>query len=127
MEKQFLLLTLVLALASATKLTLSLQSYDKQCFYEILRTFPLTSESQQKYSFDVSPKIQGKYEVEVSNMIDGQWNSVYYKQAKNVLETLNVHKLALTDSTYSFCVRNVGDDTIKVSVNIQSGLELMEF
>lgn len=127
MAKQFLLLTLVVVLSTATKLTLGLESYDKQCFYEILRISFLTPESQQKYSFDVTPKIQGKYEVEVSNMIDGQWNSVYYKQAKAILETINVHKLAPTDSTYSFCVRNIGDDKIKVSVNIQSGLELMEF
>ena len=60
-------------------------------------------------------------------MVDGQWNSLYYKQAKETLETLNIHKLAPIDSTYSFCIRNVDDKRVKLSVNIQSGLELMEF
>ncbi len=60
-------------------------------------------------------------------MVDGQWNSLYYKQAKNALETFNIHKLAPTDSTYSFCIRNVDNNPMKMSVNIQSGLELMEF
>jgi hypothetical protein len=44
----------------------------------------------------VIPKSEGKYEVEVSNMIEGKWNSVFYKQAKNVYETFNIHKLAPT-------------------------------
>lgn len=89
--------------------------------------FCLDAESQQKYSIDVIPKVEGKYEVEISNMLDGKWNSLYYKQAKNSLETFNIHKLAPSDSTYSFCIRNVDENRMKMAVNIQSGLELMEF
>ncbi len=84
-------------------------------------------ESQQKYSVDVSPRTSGKYEVEISNMIDGKWSSVYYRQAKTEFETFNIHKLAPADSTYSFCIRNIDDSTMKINANIQSGLELMEF
>ena len=84
-------------------------------------------ESQQKYSIDVVPKDEGKYEVEVSSMIEGKWNSVFYKQSKNVFETFNIHKLAPTESTYSFCIRNIDNNRMKLKVNIQSGLELMEF
>lgn len=73
------------------------------------------------------PRSSGNYEVEVSNMIEGKWNSVYYKQSKTEFETFNIHKLAPADSTYSFCIRNIDDDTMKLNVNIQSGLELMEF
>ena len=47
----------------STKLTIGLDSYEKQCFYEILRTVFLKLESQQKYSIDVFPKNEGKYEV----------------------------------------------------------------
>ena len=46
---------------------------------------PLHTESQQKYSIDVTPRNEGRYEVEVSNMIEGKWNSIYYKQAKSSL------------------------------------------
>jgi hypothetical protein len=60
-------------------------------------------------------------------MIDGRWNSILYKQSKNVLESFNIHKLAPTDSTYSFCIRNIDDARMKIAVSIQSGLELMEF
>jgi hypothetical protein len=75
----------------------------------------------------VVPRGQGKYEVEVSNMLEGKWNSVFYRQAKTTFEHFNIHKLAPTESTYSFCVRNIDNDKVKLSVNIQSGLELMEF
>lgn len=84
-------------------------------------------ESQQKYSIDAIPRTSGKFEVEVSSMVDGKWDSVYYKQAKTEFETFNIHKLAPTDSTYSFCIRNIDDNSMKINVNIQSGLELMEF
>lgn len=60
-------------------------------------------------------------------MIEGKWNSVFYKQSKNVFETFNIHKLAPTESTYSFCIRNIDNNRMKLNVNIQSGLELMEF
>lgn len=60
-------------------------------------------------------------------MLDGKWNSVYYKQAKNEFQTFNIHKLAPVDSTYSFCIRNIDDQRNLLSVNIQSGLQLMEF
>lgn len=60
-------------------------------------------------------------------MIEGKWNSVLYKQSKNVFETFNIHKLAPTESTYSFCIRNIDNNRMKLKVNIQSGLELMEF
>lgn len=60
-------------------------------------------------------------------MIEGKWNSVFYKQSKNVFETFNIHKLAPTESTYSFCIRNIDNNRMKLKVNIQSGLELMEF
>lgn len=73
------------------------------------------------------PRNDGKYEVEVSNMIEGKWNSIFYKQSKSSLETFNIHKLAPSESTYSFCIRNIGDARMKLKVNIQSGLELMEF
>lgn len=84
-------------------------------------------ESQQKYSIDAIPRTSGKFEIEVSNMIEGKWNSVYYKQAKTEFEAFNIHKLAPADSTYSFCIRNIDDNSMKINVNIQSGLELMEF
>ncbi len=60
-------------------------------------------------------------------MISGKWNSVYYKQSKNDMETFNIHKLAPAESTYSYCVRNIDNNRIKLSVDIKSGLELMEF
>lgn len=60
-------------------------------------------------------------------MVDGKWNSVFYKQAKNPFETFNIHKLAPSESTYSYCLRNIDNDKLKLSVSIQSGLELMEF
>lgn len=60
-------------------------------------------------------------------MIDGKWNSVFYRQAKTEFEPFNIHKLAPTDSTYSFCIRNIDDMQFKIKANIQSGLELMEF
>lgn len=37
MSRQLLALLCLLVFASATKLTLALDSYEKQCFYEILR------------------------------------------------------------------------------------------
>jgi len=70
---------------------------------------------------------EGKYEVEISNMVEGKWNSVHYKQSKNPYEAINIHKLAPTESTYSYCVRNIHTERSKLHINIQSGLELMEF
>ena len=84
-------------------------------------------ESHQKYSVDVKPANDGKYEVEVSNMIEGKWNSIYYKQTKSSLESISIHKLAPSESTYSFCIRNIDTSRIKLKTSIQSGLELMEF
>ena len=69
----------------------------------------------------------GKYEVEVSNMIEGQWNSIHYKQSTVPHEAISIHKLAPTDSTYSYCFRNIHTERLKLKINIQSGLELMEF
>lgn len=60
-------------------------------------------------------------------MVDGKWNSIFYKQAKNVMESFNIHKLAPSDSTYSFCIRNIDEAPMRLALNIQSGLELMEF
>ena len=65
--------------------------------------------------------------MEVSNMVQGKWNSVFYKQSRNEFESFNVHKLAPADSTYSFCIRNIDKEAVNLNVNIQSGLELMEF
>lgn len=73
------------------------------------------------------PRTQGVYEVEVSNMLDGKWNSIFYKKAQNVMESFNIHKLAPSDSTYSFCIRNIDTQRMRIAINIQSGLELMEF
>lgn len=55
-------------------------------------------------------------------MIEGRWNSVHYKQSKNPYESINIHKLAPTESTYSYCVRNVDSEKLKLHLNIQSGL-----
>jgi len=60
-------------------------------------------------------------------MIDGKWNSVIYKQSKTQTDNISIHKLAPAESTYSFCVRNIDSARIKLSISIQSGLELMEF
>lgn len=60
-------------------------------------------------------------------MIEGKWNSIFYRQSKSSLESFNIHKLAPTESTYSFCIRNIDSSRMKLKVNIQSGLELMEF
>jgi hypothetical protein len=84
-------------------------------------------EAQQKYTLDVKPRSPGKYEVEVSRMVDGGWSSLYRKQTQTGLESLNLHKLAPSDSTYSFCFSNTDEKRIALALNIQSGLELMEF
>ena len=55
-------------------------------------------------------------------MISGKWNSVYYKQSKNDMETFIIHKLAPAESTYSYCVRNIDNNRIKLQVDIKSGL-----
>ena len=83
-------------------------------------------EAQQKYTLDVKPRSPGKYEVEVSQMLDGGWSSIYRKQAQTGLENLNLHKLAPSDSTYSFCFSNTDENRIALALKIQSGLELME-
>jgi hypothetical protein len=77
---------------------------------------------QQKYSIDVNPRNDGKYEVEVSNMIEGKWNSIFYKQSKSAMEAINIHKLAPSESTYSYCIRNIDNARMKLKINIQSGL-----
>lgn len=60
-------------------------------------------------------------------MIDGKWQTVYTKQTKTPREATIVHKLASTDATYSFCVRNLDRINLQTKVNIKSGMELMEF
>ena len=75
----------------------------------------------------MTSKTSGLYEVEVSNMVDGQWSSAQFKQTKTQLESVSIHKLAIIESTYSMCVRNVDNNEMKLAVKIQSGLELMEF
>ncbi len=87
----------------------------------------LYPESQQKYAVDLAPQGSGNYEVEVSNMLDGKWNSVHFKQTKTPFENVNIHKLAPTESTYSYCIRNIHGEKQTFNVSIQSGLELMEF
>ena len=82
MYRQVLGLCWLLTIISATRFSLKLKSYEKQCFFEILSTSLFILESQQKYSIDISPLTSGKYEMEVSNMLEGKWNSVFYKQAR---------------------------------------------
>lgn len=60
-------------------------------------------------------------------MLDGRWNSLFYRQSKTETETISIHKLAPTDSTYSFCFRNIDNSRAKYQIKIQSGLELLEF
>ena len=40
---------------------------------------------------------------------------------------MNVHKLASSDATYSFCVRNLDHIHLKAEVEVKTGLELLEF
>ena len=40
-------------------------------------------------------------------MVKGSWNSVYYKETETAYQNVNVHKLASTSATYSFCVKNI--------------------
>ena len=46
---------------------------------------------------------------------------------KDEFEDIAVHKLASADATYSFCVRNVDHRRLNASVEVKTGLELMEF
>jgi len=65
MDYRFLILSLLTILVATTKFSISIQPYEKTCFYEIL-----------------------------NNMIEGKWNAVYFKQTKSAFEAINVHKLA---------------------------------
>ena len=58
-------------------------------------------------------------------MVDSQWQTAYFKTTDMQYQNLNVHKLASASSTYSFCFKNTERDMLKLSVDIQSGLELM--
>lgn len=61
MTEKFLLILILVFTSNATKLRLNLNSFEKQCFYELLRKNIIYIESQQKYSIDLIPKTQGKY------------------------------------------------------------------
>ena len=84
-------------------------------------------EVNQKYSVDTVPKSQNKYEVQINHMVEGQWQAAYLKNTDMQYQNLNVHKLASASSTYSFCFKNTENELLRLSVDIQSGLELMEF
>ena len=60
-------------------------------------------------------------------MVDGKWQSVVSKATKDEFEDIEVHKLASADATYSFCVRNLDHRRLNASVEVKTGLELMEF
>jgi hypothetical protein len=60
-------------------------------------------------------------------MIDGTWQTAFFKSTEMPYQNLNVHKLASASSTYSFCFKNNERDLMRLGVDIQSGLELMEF
>ena len=60
-------------------------------------------------------------------MVDGQWQTAYFKTTDMAYQSLNVHKLASVSSTYSICFKNIEREVLRLSVDIQSGLELMEF
>ena len=59
MPKQALLLALLLAVALATKLTISLDSYEKQCFFEILRISPLMQNRSRSTRSTSFPRTRG--------------------------------------------------------------------
>jgi hypothetical protein len=42
-------------------------------------------------------------------------------------EKIEVHKLANSATTYSFCVKNVEHAILRLSFKFQTGIELMEF
>jgi hypothetical protein len=39
-------------------------------------------------------------------MIEGQWQTAYFKATDMPYQTLNIHKLASSSSTYSICFKN---------------------
>lgn len=84
-------------------------------------------EANQKYSVDTVPKSPNMYELEINHMVDGQWQTAYFKATETAYQTLNAHKLASVSSTYSICFKNSEREDMKLSVDIQSGLELLEF
>lgn len=76
---------------------------------------------------DAKSLSQGKYEMEIRQWVDNGWNKIVQRQVQEGSDSLNVHKLAAADSTYSFCLRNIDEKSIRLSLNIQSGLELHDF
>jgi hypothetical protein len=52
----------------------------------------------------------------------GDYEGVVAKEADSAIESVN--KLADREGTYRFCVVNKGDQTIKMFINIMTGLEL---
>lgn len=65
--------------------------------------------------------------MEIRQWVDNGWNQVINRQVQEGSDSLNVHKLASADTTYSFCLRNIDEKIISLSLNIQSGLELHDF
>ena len=60
-------------------------------------------------------------------MANGQWETILSKGTKDEYEDVDVHKLASADATYSFCVRNLDHRRLNATVEVKTGLELMEF
>lgn len=42
-------------------------------------------------------------------------------------EKIEVHKLANSATTYSFCIKNIEHGLLRLSIKFQTGVELMEF
>ena len=64
----------------------------------------------------------------MTNMQDGKWNTIFYKQTDKPYEQVQIHKFATLASTYSICIKNLERDVfLRLGMDVQSGLELMEF
>lgn len=66
------------------------------------------------------------FEVKISYIDGRKWTSAF-SQTNDKNKIIEVSKMASIDSTYSFCLNNLGPETSSIIVRYMTGLEMMDF
>ena len=88
---------------------------------------PHNIESQQKYSLSTINRDGGTYSVDITHLEERKWKSVFYKHNEGSSRAIDAHKIASIPTTYSFCIKNEGQNNLSLIVYYETGLQLMQF
>jgi hypothetical protein len=114
---------LLLAAVSSIRMILHLNRVEgPKCFYQSLSKDHSNLASGEKYFLQLDSYGNQKYRIDIMQQVGDSWKEVATKESSKIVETFN--KLATAEGTHMFCVSNVEEETLKIKLDIMTGLEL---